>query len=95
MLAMPTTTRPDRVATDDTRRAARRKVLKPGVIVVGRRSTLNCTVRNLSSRGAKLDVQTVVGIPDAFELRVDGHTETCRVIWRRLKEIGVAFVRHR
>ena len=92
MITMATTTKsPDAPSSDDTRRAARRKVLKSGVIIIGRRSTLNCTVRNMSVRGAKLEVPTVVGIPDAFELVIDGQTHTCRVAWRRLKELGVAF----
>jgi hypothetical protein len=94
MLTMPTH---EPIAADpaDTRRAARHKVLKPGTIVINRRSTISCTVRNLSARGAKLEVPSVVGIPDMFELKVDGKTQTCRVAWRRLKELGVAFVANR
>jgi hypothetical protein len=95
MLIMPTTKEPIAAGSADTRRAARHKVLKPGVIVIHRRSTITCTVRNLSARGAKLEVPSVVGIPDMFELKVDGKTYTCRVVWRRLKELGVAFVAHR
>lgn len=96
MYSMPMTSKTATAhAADDSRRAVRRKVLKTGVIVINRRSTVNCTIRNMSSRGAKLEVNSVVGIPDAFELTVDGQTQTCRVIWRRLKELGVAFVAHR
>ena len=78
---------------DDTRAAPRRKTLKSGRVVINGRSTIDCTVRNLSRSGAKLEVTSVVGIPDAFQLQVDGQTQTCRVVWRRLKELGVEFVK--
>jgi hypothetical protein len=77
----------------DNRHAARRKTLKGGRIVFnGGRSTIDCTVRNLSSHGAKLQVSSVVGVPDTFDLLLDGHSrQPCRVAWRSLKELGVEF----
>lgn len=79
----------------ERRRVARRRVVKSGRIIFNRgRSTVDCIVRNLSSRGARLEVASVVGIPDAFFLSVpDAGTQACRVVWRRLKELGVAFDR--
>ncbi|MDO8360795.1 MAG: PilZ domain-containing protein [Devosia sp.] len=73
--------------------AQRRTTLKVGHIVFNNgRSTIDCTVRNLSAKGAKLLVASVVGIPDTFDLMLDGHTrQPCRVAWRRLKELGVSF----
>jgi hypothetical protein len=76
-----------------TRTALRRKVQMAGQVLINRRTAIACTVRDLSSRGAKVEVATVVGIPDAFELRVDGQTRPCRVVWRRLKQLGVAFTK--
>lgn len=77
----------------DNRQAQRRSTLKGGRIVFNAgRSTINCTVRNLSSQGAKLQVASVVGIPDTFDLVLEGHArQPCRVAWRSLKELGVAF----
>ena len=77
----------------ENRHAARRRTLKGGRIVFnGGRSTIDCTVRNLASRGAKLQVTSVVGIPDTFDLLLEGHArEPCRVVWRSLKELGVEF----
>ena len=77
----------------EQRSAPRRIALKGGHIVFnGGRSTIDCTVRNLSSKGAKLQVSSVVGIPDTFDLLLQGHTkQPCRIKWRRLKEIGVEF----
>jgi len=77
----------------DKRNAQRRSTLKGGKIVFNAgRSTIDCTIRNLSSTGAKLLVSSVVGIPDTFDLLLDGHSkQPCRIKWRRLKEIGVEF----
>jgi hypothetical protein len=78
----------------DNRQSQRRSTLKGGRIVFNAgRSTIDCKVRNLSSRGAKLQVTSVIGIPDTFDLVLDGHAgQPCRVAWRSLKELGVAFV---
>jgi hypothetical protein len=77
----------------ENRQAQRRTTLKGARIVFNAgRSTIDCTVRNLSAKGAKLQVSSVVGIPETFDLLLDGHSrQPCRVIWRTLKELGVAF----
>jgi hypothetical protein len=77
----------------ENRQAPRRTILKGGRIVFNAgRSTIDCKVRNLSSKGAKLLVSSVVGIPATFDLMVDGHSrQPCRVVWRTLKELGVEF----
>ena len=71
----------------------RRQALKPGRIVFNRASsTINCTMRNQSDGGALLDVASVLGIPDAFELRLDGHSpRTSRVVWRKAHTVGIEF----
>ena len=78
---------------NDNRLIQRRKTLKGARIVFNAgRSTINATVRNVSSRGAKLQVTSVVGIPDTFDLLIDGNgSQPCRVVWRTLKELGVEF----
>ena len=77
----------------ENRSAERRTTLKGGRIVFNAgRSTITATVRNLSSKGAKLAVSSVVGIPDTFDLLLDsGAKQPCRVVWRTLKELGVEF----
>jgi hypothetical protein len=77
----------------ESRQNQRRTTLKGGRIVFNAgRSTIDCRVRNLSSTGAKLQVTSVVGIPDTFDLLLDGTArQPCRVVWRTLKELGVQF----
>ncbi|MEO8757606.1 MAG: PilZ domain-containing protein [Devosia sp.] len=71
----------------------RRPTLKGGKIVFnGGRSTIDCTVRNLSRDGAKLQVASVIGIPDSFDLMLPNTArQPCRIAWRKVKEIGVVF----
>jgi len=76
------------------RTAQRRTTLKGGHIVFnGGRSTIDCTVRNLSRDGAKLQFASVIGIPDSFDLVLPNTTkQPCKVAWRKVKEVGVEFV---
>ena len=81
--------------TDTEHRVAqRRTTLKGGMIVFNNgRSSIDCTVRNLSGRGAKLMVASAIGIPDSFDLVLPTTLkQPCRVAWRKAKEIGVSFV---
>lgn len=63
------------------------------VIYNGGRSQVPCTIRNISEGGAKLETATSVrDIPPTFDLVVPGQRpRACRVAWRALRELGVAF----
>jgi hypothetical protein len=77
----------------ESRGAQRHRTLKGAHIVFNAgRSTIDCTVRNLSANGAKLDVTSVVGIPNSFDLLLGEQRQACRVVWRSLKQLGVEFV---
>lgn len=56
---------------------------------------IDCTVRDTSPGGARLQVPSSVPIPDPFELKIGLHhlTERSAIIWRRGSELGVQFVR--
>jgi hypothetical protein len=77
---------------EERRRTQRQRVLKAGTISFGGAS-IDCTIRNLTSLGASLNVASPVGIPDKFVLivRSDDTTRQCIVVWRKEKQIGVAF----
>lgn len=63
------------------------------IVFDGGRTRLDCVIRDLSDGGAKLQVATVKGIPQSFDLIVPRHRpHHCRVRWRALKEIGVQFI---
>jgi hypothetical protein len=77
---------------EERRRTQRQRVLKAGTISFGGAS-IDCTIRNLTTLGASLNVASPVGIPDKFVLivRSDDTTRQCIVVWRKEKQIGVAF----
>jgi hypothetical protein len=77
----------------DKRANPRHHVLKTGTIEFGG-ATIDCSVRNVSHAGAALNVASPVGIPENFNLIVpsDKLRFACRVIYRKEKRIGIAFV---
>lgn len=77
----------------DKRQTQRRRVLKAGTISINRAGGIDCTVRNLSNAGACLDVVSLLGIPDEFDLVIaeDHSQHPCHVIWRSGKRIGIEF----
>jgi hypothetical protein len=79
---------------EEHRQTQRQRTLKGARIVFNDgRSTLECTVRNLSSGGAQLRIAMTLGIPDAFELRLSDDTRhQCTVAWRKADELGVKFL---
>ena len=63
------------------------------IVFEGGRRQIVCVIRNLSDGGAKLEVASVRGIPDQFQLLVPQHRpQQCRVVWRALREMGVQFL---
>jgi len=81
------------LTTSEQRLARREQTRKPGRIVFNRASsTINCTVRDHSAGGAQLEVASVLGIPDTFELRLHGDApRTSRIVWRKADAVGIAF----
>ena len=81
---------------DNRRIAARSRTFWKGTVLFpgGLRST-ECTVRNFSETGARLDCGGVGDIPDHFQLKIpqkNGAVFHCKVAWRQTGEIGVHFL---
>jgi hypothetical protein len=75
---------------DQKRIAPRQRVLKAGTIEFNG-GGIDCTLRNISTTGAALNVTSPIGIPERFTLAANGSRLPCRVVWRKEKQIGVAF----
>jgi hypothetical protein len=77
----------------ERRRFPRTKVYRPAKLIVGGRSMVSCVVRDVSSHGACLHLQSTASLPDQFDLSFDtGHLlRKCHVAWRTLTNVGVAF----
>ena len=79
----------------DRRRERRQRVLKRGQIVLkGFGAAIDCTVRDLSSSGAKVRVDVPFAAPEHFELLFieTGVKKNAQLRWQIGKDIGVEFM---
>ena len=78
--------------TIEKRAAPRYRVLKGGTIAFDG-SGVACTVRNLSSSGAAVELANRVSLPPSFMLVIeaDQFIRRCHPVWSNDKRIGVAF----
>jgi len=59
----------------------------------GRKSVMNCTVRNASEAGAKLLMAEPHLVPAEFELTISGtDARPARKVWFKENEMGVKFL---
>src|SRR3954471_13644781 len=67
----------------ERRRGAPRKrtLTRAKIVCADRRPTIDCTLHNLSRRGASLKVELTAGIPDQFTLIIEGGTVACLAQW--------------
>jgi|SoiMetStandDraft_2_1073263.scaffolds.fasta_scaffold429886_2 hypothetical protein len=85
---------PQSALESEHRRRRRQKQLKSGIIVLNdRRSTLACTIRDISETGARLKLGSVVNLPPAFELIFVNERKIVPVqkCWHSHPECGVEF----
>jgi PilZ domain len=82
------------------RRKAKREVRrirhKSAWIVINGSATSECEVLDISQTGAKIMSNGTTAIPASFELAFvqgDQKRQTCEVVWRRGKMLGIKFVR--
>lgn len=76
----------------EKRAAPRHKVFKRGTIAFGG-GGFDCTVRNMSTTGARIELAGPVGLPPSFMLVIeaDQFMRRCRPVWRQEQRIGLAF----
>jgi hypothetical protein len=77
----------------EKRAAPRHRVFKHGTLTFHGGGGVDCTIRNMSLTGARIEVANPVGVPDAFTLVItsDQVTRRCRSVWSNANHIGVAF----
>jgi hypothetical protein len=80
------------VATEK-RGAPRHRVFKHGTLSFPGGGVIDCTVRNISNTGARVDVDSPVGLPKVVTLNIsaDHFVRQCRRIWCNDNRIGLAF----
>lgn len=77
----------------EQRRAQREETRQAGRIVLANGSGMTCMIRNLSSTGACLQVDSHFGIPRDIFLWIVGEDvkRPCRIVWRSNHQLGVLF----
>jgi hypothetical protein len=77
----------------ENRAAPRHRVLKRGMLAFGGGGGVDCTVRNISSSGARIDIANPVGLPESFTLVIeaDQFMRHCHAVWSNERRIGIAF----
>ena len=82
----------------DNRRFARQAVaIEARILLRNGWSTMNCTIRDLSEGGARLQAAFATALPATFELQIPGENAsvTVRQLWRMGDDIGVQFIGER
>ena len=73
-----------------------RTLLSAKVVFNNGRSTMDCLVRNLSTEGACVQVESTVGLPTEVDLVIanDSDPRPCNVIWQSANRVGLSFKQH-
>ena len=71
-----------------------RAFLRARILFNNNNSSIDCTVKNFSTSGAKIEISSVLSVPNEFDLEVPqkGRTYRARLMWRDANFIGVQFV---
>ncbi len=69
-----------------------RRVLKGGTVEFGG-TVLPCLVKNISSSGAALEINSPLWFPDRFLLVIPSEQfrKICEIVWRQERRVGVRF----
>lgn len=80
-------------ATPQRRAAARQRVFKGARVMLDDRSTLSCTLKDLSDTGAKIRIDNVAGLPPTFRLHFvqENLVREVQVVWKTQNTLGVTF----
>ncbi len=78
----------------ERRRSPRQRTLLGGIVTFnGRRSVLDCAIRNISHDGALLMLSDAVALPQAFELEIPSRQRqyATQAVWRSSERVGIVF----
>ena len=75
------------------RRSRRQRICKAGTVELHGGVRIACIVRNLSTTGAAIKMDSQIAIADQFLLRIDDDrlVRPCRLIWRKENRVAVIF----
>ena len=77
----------------DSRKSARRRTLKAGKVILPNGAVIDCSIRDMSETGARLEFAAVIVLPPQFDLLIVS-SETriaAELVWHRALSAGVRF----
>lgn len=80
----------------EKRKSRRRQVRYTAWLALAPGELHGCALSDISSTGARIDVEDSNKLPSAFELWLAGNGSArrhCRVVWRKPTQVGVRFER--
>jgi hypothetical protein len=80
--------------TDNRRHARRFHAHHPAQILLGSDAMIPCTVKDISTGGARLALKPQMDLPETFEIFIAAHdlqVRRARVCWRKGDFAGIAF----
>ena len=71
-----------------------RALLRARIIFNNQNSTIDCTIKNISTSGAKIELSNTASVPADFDLEIPqrGRTYRARIVWRDAEALGVTFI---
>lgn len=77
----------------ENRGAPRRRIFKGATIAFAQAGTVDCVVRNISTTGACLEIESLAAIPHDFTLVIkpECSQRSCHLVWCEAQRIGVRF----
>ncbi len=71
-----------------------RAFLRARIVFNNNSSTIDCTIKNFSSSGAKIELDSTLSIPAEFDLDIPqkGRVYRARMMWRDANALGVQFL---
>lgn len=81
------------ITPTERRNQTRKRVFRTAQIALTEKAPkLDCAIRDISEQGARLSVSTTFGLPQQFDVIIDGRRRRGRSIWRTYTELGVTFI---
>jgi hypothetical protein len=75
----------------DYRKSPRATAKQSALALVSGRAAVECTIRDMSSTGARLSFRHPIFLPRTFRLRFDTHDQLVTVVWQGALFAGVRF----
>ena len=77
----------------ERRAHTRHRVFKGGRLAFSSGGSVECTVRNISPAGARVDVTSPMALPEHFTLLIDADhfKRRCHPVWSNDTRVGLAF----